>query len=516
MAIPTSVASSLQYTLPVAINSGLEHVFAETDPAFDVISTSMGVVKDGWGRDFEIKKAFQVGLAGVVQRDANQRRIYGDPTVSSALGQFVYGSALQGYPNPQYGNNPEPQYKTIRLGAIEASLMFTKAELDIAALPNQVGSTIPGKTRGFMENLAQVAAVDFYTAGADGYICVVGAGTYTSTAAGTNQGFKVTINITDGNIYRLRRGMQVDLYTVSAGHAAIRENDTESAAAQQTRSTRKALIVASVDYNGQTAVLWMPQAVAAAELDPTDAGTDVLLFANSRKDNSTGSTAQTDYFYFTGLNTFLISTGTILQDAGAGGGINVATFPEFKSLVATASGTATEQYLRKVLSEFQRSFAVYGWKVDSALTTRGVYNGYLTNKIGSERRDRTSQPLDVSKEGTKRGWGIVHDGLDIEFAMSDYCTTGHMYIIKRAGGNWKRYVPPSPQGVSKNGTATPKNMEFEFVGPELGWSSNKIPMLASDGTPQDGFAFYGRARWQMVPDQIPGIKLTGFTEDSLV
>ena len=504
MAAPTgSIANVLQNTLPVAIDAGLEHIMAECDPAFDAITTSMDVVSSNWGRDYEIKKAFSVGLAGHVQMDANQRRIYGEPVGSSGRGAFVHSSALSSYPNPRYGANPEPQLKTIGLAALTASLMFTKAEADLAALPNQQGrDIIPKKMMGFMENVAQVAAIHYYTAHSAAGICAV-ASVATAGAAATT-GFRIILNITDGNVYRLRRGMQVDAYPAALG---ARRNDTQASAANQTQATRKPLVVDYVNYAGQTATLWMPTAVAAAEIDNIIA-TDVLFIANSRADNSTGTTMGTDFFAFNGINTFLINTGTVL-------GINVAHYPEFASLVKTGSGTLTEQYLRKLLSEFQRSMGPFGYKLDTALTTRGVYNGYLANKIGSERRDRTSQPLNVGNEGTAGKWRVTHDGLDIKFGESDYCTAGHLYITKTASQNWKRYVPPAPAGVSKSNAPKMKNREFEFVGPELGWNSNKIPFIASDGTPQDAFSFYGRLRMQMVPDQLPGIKVTDLTEDNL-
>jgi hypothetical protein len=91
-----------------------------------------------------------------------------------------------------------------------------------------------------------------------------------------------------------------------------------------------------------------------------------------------------------------------------------------------------------------------------------------------------------------------------------------MYGIKLGGKNWKKYVPPSPAGMSKM-TQADAYVPFEFVaGAITGTSTNQLPIyqtVSNQTMVTQASQMPGRIRMQLVPDQVNGMKLTGITED---
>jgi hypothetical protein len=91
-----------------------------------------------------------------------------------------------------------------------------------------------------------------------------------------------------------------------------------------------------------------------------------------------------------------------------------------------------------------------------------------------------------------------------------------VYGLKKGGANWKRYVPPAPQGVQSFAEAE-SFIPFNFVMPALtGMSTTKWPILASNGSRiTEAVQMPGMLRMQLVPDQPAGLKLTGCSYDKV-
>ena len=96
-----------------------------------------------------------------------------------------------------------------------------------------------------------------------------------------------------------------------------------------------------------------------------------------------------------------------------------------------------------------------------------------------------------------------------------------MYGIKLGGKNWKKYIPPSPAGLSKMSQAD-AYVPFEFVaGAITGTSTNQLPVFVTTSTTAGSNAnlvtqasqMPGRIRMQLVPDQPNGMKLVNIGED---
>jgi hypothetical protein len=146
-----------------------------------------------------------------------------------------------------------------------------------------------------------------------------------------------------------------------------------------------------------------------------------------------------------------------------------------------------------------------------------VWSAYESQKIGQYRIDRTNRVASITNEGQADGFSFSFEGKTYKGHTSRFVEQGTLYGIKLGGKNWKKYVPPSPAGMSKMSQAD-AYVPFEFVaGAITGTSTNQLPVYT---TPSLGPTLVtqasqmpGRIRMQLVPDQVNGMKLTGITED---
>jgi hypothetical protein len=147
-----------------------------------------------------------------------------------------------------------------------------------------------------------------------------------------------------------------------------------------------------------------------------------------------------------------------------------------------------------------------------------VWTAYESQKIGQYRIDRTNRVASITNEGQAEGFTFSFEGHTYKGHTSRFVESGTLYGIKLGGKNWKKYVPPSPTGMSKMSQAD-AYVPFEFVaGAITGTSTNQLPVYqtASGGGTNlvtQASQMPGRIRMQLVPDQPNGMKLTGITED---
>lgn len=505
------IASVYEAQLPIVLNRTLTHTFSNIDPAFERMQiTSEGVVKEGFSRDYSVRKIFTAGTSGMVSFDPSQKTVYGDAMTSFA-GIGATFDPLKGFVDPRQGLIPTPFQMEITLTGLEASLMLTKEILNLKSF-QAVGDMWEKIVMGWANNIKRTRATAWYTADSTYAISTIASagtdadGTVDDGQSAASGGIRyIWVRITDGTINRLEQGMPVDVRDKDSGDFYIRRNDVHNIAANQTVGSRLRLFVGPVDRGRKVAMLWSPD-MTEAQMESIVA-TDKIHWPNTKGDGTS-----TTFYHFLGLNSFIRRTQeptlstTVL-------GVDVAQHPEFSSINEALNGVLTQQVLRKYLSKFSEVYGPYGYDVDTGLCRRGVYNNYLTNYDVISRRDTTNQPLTVANEGSRGRWAINHDGMGLDIGLSDFCNSGEFYMLKMKGGNWKRYVPPSVGGSGGGPANIPAYMEFEFIGSELGYTGTKIPIMSSDGTPTRGFGFYGESRMQCVADQWSCVKLTGVTED---
>lgn len=483
-----SIHSILDDKLPIIVNKMLTVYYGQIDPFFEGVASSERVSSDGLGRNFQVRKLFQTSVAGNIVMDSGPfPTLYGDGVVDAKDGSFyIQGtSAASEYPNPNLGANAVQYEMVVPLRSMRASLDLTIPELRAEALPEWIGEMLRPKIVGFVNHLTRLRAFQFYTTDSDYAICTF-TGSQTNWTSTTHE---VTLTPANAAVHRFHRGMRVDLYD----------------GASQITKTGHEIYVKNVDEIDGTIVL------VSVKTDGTASpGDDFDTYTNAPTSATTISCfwADSKSQGFAGLNTWIKNSGSIFS-------VNVDQQPVHKSLIKAETGALTEQKLRRYVTRFNSAKNQYGMSIDTFVTTPGVYNAYIANKLSLQQYERAGRTFDQNNEGSAPGMTFVYDGRTYTFRFSDWCDSGTMYGVKTSGNNYTRYVPPSAPTPGREGSI-PQFMEFEFVAPYLtGQGSIRLPYWGANRLPTNQIQMPGDSRMEIVPDQLPGIKITGLSEDKI-
>jgi hypothetical protein len=516
------------------LNKSLKVFLAGLDPVWrDSVVTSQGVGNSGdLGRDLKITKLYMGSLTGVIDpgRPYGEQDLYGDTT--TALGSLMhFQNTNQAYPSPREGPNATAYRLAIPMKSLVTNLMITLGEKQADATPALIDQVVAPKLTAFARNMAHTLCNYWYLSQNSSYRLCTMSNVVCTSATGQS---RIVFNPANFETHRFTRGQRVDIL-YSNGQRA---NDSASTS---TRTSRHNVIVENVDalQNKVTLVMTNSSLFAslgvgggmlnssAAALGTSDATVQTaiegaqVVYANTNID---GSNAGSNTFVgIAGINSWLKNgneTGTNARLLGAESDstdfINVNDRPEFKSFKYDVAGALTEYNLKRYLQRVHSAFEPNGNTIDTLIASEGVWTAYEAQKIGQYRIDRTNRAASITNEGQADGFSFSFEGKTYKGSTSRYVEGGTLYGIKLGGKNWKKYIPPSPAGLSKMSQAD-AYVPFEFVaGAITGTSTNQLPMFAisgSDNLVTQASQMPGRIRMQLVPDQVNGMKLVGITED---
>ena len=480
------------------------------------VVNSMGTIPvDQFGRDYKIIKTFHNPVGGVIESDRGRARISidGDATTIVAP-KFHTQQVVQTFPDPLTGVNPNPYRLGIQLHGMLTNLALTMGDLDLEANPNNIGSTIAPRMAGFTNMVANHIELYWWLSQNNDYrLCAISAiSAITSTTVSTQTYYTFTFEPDNLCALRFVLGDRLDMYD-STG--TDRKNDSQSAAASQTVSTRLNLWVAAVSPMENKVTL-------AADSNPASwtgnggvnpANGDILVFANSKLGSSTvlGLFGVESWLKFGGGSNDNYLLGAERDTANA---IDVTLHPEFRSYLKENVGILTESKLERYLSMVQMALEAQGWQeLDTLVCSYGVTQKYLEQKVGQYMLDRTGRPASISNEGHTGEFGITVGGRKYTMTHSNCMSAQTVYGL-RVKGNWQAAVPPSGKGLSRDGMMG-GGIPFEFCGKQLGMPGNLVPIFNATGTHTaltTAAMMPGRIRLQWVPNQPVGMKLTGVTE----
>jgi hypothetical protein len=497
------------------INSSIDLFLPTLDPVFrDTIVTAQGVGKASEiGRDLKILKVFMGSMAGVLEQAGPRADfpLYGDPSNTNVGAKVFTQGVSQTFPDPLQGApNPRPYRLGIPMRAMVSNIAMTLGEMTAEATPAVIGEILAPKFEGFGRNISHTICTYFYLNQNDFYKLAGVSATDFSKTVDTNKAirFRPDNLATD----RFAVGQRISFYN-SAG-ATIR---TAQAGGGPT-----VFIVTRVDElrNIVECRAWDNSDVN----NSTVVATDIVVYAGSRGSSAFPSDA-TAFTGLAGINSWLKggSGGNdnflLGAERDTGNAIDVTVHSEFKSFVHNVGGEPlTEHLLRKIFRRFHAAKKKYGQYVDCMIASDGVWLAYEATKIGRERLDRTGRLSSLNHEGSQEGMSFSFDGREYTGYTSNYIASGEVYGIRKGGNNWKRYVPPSPKGMTKFDRA-PEFAPFEFVGSALtGTASNQIPYFDTSGGRNlvtEVVQLPGMLRMQLAPEQPTGIKLTNVAEERL-
>ena len=510
------------------INKNVDTILPTLDPAWrDTVVTSQGVgPASAIGRDLKILKIYRGGLTGVMEQAAPRSDfvLYGDQTVD--VGSKLYTqSATQVWPNALEGPVNKPYRIGIGMRAMLTNLAVTMGEMTAEATPAFIGDVIAPKMKGFAQNMAHTLCNYWYTSQNSGYsLCAISAKSGVTTGSGSYPD-SITFEPANFCVDRFYVGQRVDIYNGTVA-ASIRRNDTQSVIGSQvtasgtTATTRRAVFVSAVDELKNTVTLTGVSSAFGTVVDG-----DVVVYANSRLSTTT-TLANSGFTGIAGINSWMkfgdasasaTNENTLLGEAESDSSnrINVNVHPEFKSFLQKSVGVLTEHKLRQYVRRFHAAKNKYGQTIDCLIASDGVWLAYEAQKIGQYQLQRQGALSTLNNEGSEEGFKFTFEGRTYNGYTSTYVEDGTVYGIKKGGSNWKRYVPPAPQGVQSFSEAE-SFIPFNFVIPALtGTATTKWPILTSGGQLTEAVQMPGMLRMQLVPDQAAGLKLTGVTTDKV-
>ncbi len=469
---------SIANVLKEELAPGIRESLADIDDIFkNIVSTSMGVERDGLGRTWQFIHTFETGLSG-----GYKIRSAAGPNVVSGLNNVTMFGTPQGYPSQAEVTSAAYLQKTITLKEGAGSLAIPHQYLRADQLTAAIGSAVRAELRGTAKKVAHTHAIHFYLDDTTN-MAIADVGTVGTTVSG-NGTTALTVDFGATNaqapIRRFYPGMLVDFH--KAATPFTQRNSTLWVTDQLDPLADK-VTFRSVD--GSTTL--------------TLSNDDVVVFKDSRTQA------------FSGLNSW------IKDNAGTGEtvfGIALDNFPHFKSLIAAVSAVLTEGVLNK---NWARFYDAYGASktIDTIITTPGVTVGYINNlsvavsptSVQVARYQRQGEPIEVSA-----GWGgfnYVYNGQGVRWLISSYVARETLYGIKLGKGNIKRFVPPGIPGTTNEEGF---DGSVEFIGPLGGSSGPFLHSRLPSGAVGDNVEAPFVVVQEFAPDYVQSIKLTSITE----
>ena len=218
-----------------------------------------------------------------------------------------------------------------------------------------------------------------------------------------------------------------------------------------------------------------------------------------------------------GLERFLISTGTLFGSSlGATDSINLANAPFFRSYLQGPIGAALdENVLRRIVARVAHS-RDNTLQIDTLLGSEGLWSAYADNLDGMYTIERNGRLLDIKAglvtpedDGTFMFFNAF--GQKWRCMWDPWPAAGTLYGLKTNDRNFKMMVPPRMPGSTTRGEF---DQGVEFVWKVLSGSNGIFaPVFDNMGnlTNMVQAPFY--YPFEFVPDVIPGLKITGLTED---
>jgi hypothetical protein len=535
MSVPvSSIFGTHSNRIQEILNKNLEYQLPMLDPFWqDNVVTSQGVGKvDDLGRDLKVIKLYQGSLTGEVEGMGarNDFGLYGD-ALNQNLGAklFTQGNGFspnaQVFPNGLNGANARTYRLGIPMRGMTAGLALTMGEMSAEALPATIGNIVGDKMKAWARNMAMYFCNNFYLSQNNYYkICAVSSASAVSVASVTVLRFSPDNYAVD----RFAVGQLVQVY------------DSTGTTKRSTPSGADRFFVTRVDELENTVDLAAVDGLTVGTVGTHISNTDIIVYNNSKGTASTPFSAGQRFTGFAGINSYLkyghpsvldgsteaaINANFILgTERDTSNTINVQEHTEFKSMNRDLAGEPlTESFLRKVFRRWVAAKRKYGQEIDCLVASDGVWLAYENTRVGRETVDRTGRlSSGIKNQGSQTdnkfgGFEFTMDGKTYTGYTSTFVESGTVYGHKKGGGNWKRYVPPSPKNT-KRVDGVPF-APVEFVAPALTGGSSPFHPIYKVENGQNRLTEFvslpAMCRMQLVPDQIPGLRLINCGEERI-
>lgn len=514
----------------------------EVDGIFLKIVEDTEDVSEGFGRGFggtsvtfEKTVTMAAGTTGAfrnvdigdpVLNPTNRDTSTGGEASGQSIGQIQNlkpYSTYRAFPGIAEMSFPGFVQKKIRLvqgmGSVAAPLAWHQIAKLSVTMRDQVALTL----RGLGKKIAQAEVNSIYslhpTAGrtsdstGSGALAAIGSsvstGPFTRSNGGTTNSV-LTIDLAHAKITlaRVRKFQQGQILAI-VKQADFRDWVTTAIQTEATTKTTGAFVIA-LDPTGKTVSLElvdMTTGASATWADPSSVDySDSYIVPHPGLQQggvvsgslSPGMYTSTAMFGPSGIKSWLLSSGTAF-------GIALATWGQFKSIIASVGGVLDQTTLNKYIGGFYDAYGAM-YSLDSLIGTTGILTAYLDSVTPLYRYEMYGKAMRL-----KEGWssfGYSYQGRDFEYLASSYQGPGRLWILKMSDGNIRRAQPPDIEGT---GSMNSVPGMIQFVNPLYGgniWS----PVYNGDGARVEGSEAPFLCYREYYAEQLPGIELTDITE----
>lgn len=498
-----TVLDGLDRLLEEDLSGGVQDSLPGLDTLWKTLfTTAMGVERNGLGRDFKVIHTFQEGVSGAIKWVP----IGGTSTTFTSLDQggsthFQATHATAAFPGLDEHASPGHVQKIITLAKAMGNVLIPHEWIRAGRLSAAIADASSEIIRGAAMNVAQAEINSWYTMGpgtaSAGALAQVATEPTFANVRGTND--KATFVVKNGSIRNFYVGMVVQFY---------RSNGTTKVSEQCIVDSVTYLPNESTDTGGYGKITVVSAAAAAENLSTLDTTgidpDDIIVRYGSLAGGATS-------YAPLGPEQWLISSGTAFN-------INVATYPQFQSIVKAVNDVLSETQLNRYFGRFFQAYGMMNMP-DTIVTSMGVTNAHVENSVGFGRMDRTNSPFLIAD-----GWdfGAVpfqFNGMKMRWHVSPLMPStssmtaatqngGRLWAMKLRDQNIRRYVAPMlPQSTSM----APFPAEVEFMYPQKNTIFKPYHDTNGRTTEFQEAPFYKHCAF--APKFMPGIKLTGLTEN---
>jgi hypothetical protein len=485
-------------------------ILEKADRTEQNVQASDGSTND-LGQLYKVKHAWKTGSAGMI-RSINP---YGSDTLDVGTEARILdnlGSAEGMSPFPPAGESPLPGdfvrvlYLSACAGNFPIPLHWSFADKLTAQKLKQVSRIIMAAGQTCRKQDAQ-SYYGYRATNASGFKTTVLSravsftkATHATRAGSTNANFvDIVIDPKYGTIEMFQEGQEIDVVANSGGSTTVAGTlqdgtDIDGTDVRNCASgtTPVQLVVTKVDRHTNTiTVIGVTRnstlsSAAADAVAAYDTSTHGWTVDQSNKPaaydwicprNVSRYSTATRPWLTHGVFDWVASSGYIMGGAQYGVGLDLAEYPQFKSITHTASAPLDENLLNRISIASSTRFK--NVKINTWQTTPGVLLKFSENLKESSTSNFERSAMELKVKG---GWSVanyVTPQGSYEWWTSPYMHEGKMIGQQMDKENLKMY---SNAIIGDQQTGFGANVQF--VGRMLGYPTSKVPETALNGTPK--------------------------------
>ena len=462
-------------------------------------------------RRYQVKHGWRTGSAGMIRSISP----YGSPALdvgTEARVMDALGSDADMAPFPRAAESPLPGdfVRTLYLSACAGNLPFPMHWAFSDSLNAQTLKQVVRIVTTAGENTKRMDAQSYFSYRATNdatykttvlsRVLTAAKATHSLRAGSTNANFvDIVIDPKYGTIANFYEGQELDIVTNSGGSATAAGTLQDGVATDATdvinydaSGVYVQVIVTKVDRLTNTiTVIGIARNSAKTSGATNDA---IAAFDDTHGWKAGGSKPVSAYSWIVprgasryiagtrpwlthGVFDWIAESGQIMGGSQYAQGLDLDEYPQFKSLLHTASGPLTEFILNRLSIEAAQSFP--NVNITDWITTGGVLLKFTEDLVqtATSKFDRTNLPVQV-----KGGWTLANYTTPqgtYRWWSSPYMHSGKMIGQQIDKQNLKLYSNKII-GDTQSGFAE----DVQFVGRLLGYPTSKVPETAANGTPK--------------------------------